>query len=77
MVSGTAMRHRYCIMQKGDKDMKKYFCLAFAGMPLGLLCTDNVILCGLGVAYVALLAWVAKDIVKAAYEEEQGDGGAE
>lgn len=50
--------------------MKKYFCLAFAGMPLSLLCTDNVILCAIGVAYVALIAWVAKDIVKATDEEE-------
>lgn len=57
-------------MLKGGKDMKKYFCLAFAGMPLSLLCTDNVILCAIGVAYVALLAWVAKDIVKATDEEE-------
>jgi hypothetical protein len=56
--------------------MKKYFCLAFAGMPLGLLCTDNVILCAIGVAYIVLLLWIAKDIVKAAYEEEQGNGGS-
>jgi hypothetical protein len=63
-------------MLKGDKDMKKYFCLAFAGMPLSLLCTDNLILCAIGVAYIVLLLWIAKDIVKAAYEEEQGNGGA-
>ena len=57
--------------------MKKYFCLAFAGMPLSLLCTDNLILCAIGVAYIVLLLWIAKDIAKAAYEEEQGNGGAE